>query len=80
MADEIVEIREQVTQLREDRATHAAEIKAVSTRVDTIADDVKTILGYIERSKGSWKMLVAIGGVTTAFVEGAHQVVSWLHH
>lgn len=63
---EFADLREQVTNLREDRATHAAEIKAISTRVDTMATDVKTILGYMERTKGSWKTLVVLGGLAAS--------------
>lgn len=79
MADEISELREQVAILREGRAAHAEQINAVATRVDSMANDVKSILGYMERTKGSWKTLVAIGGITTAFVEGAHQLIGLLH-
>lgn len=72
-------LREQVTQLREGRATTAAEMKAVSTRVDTIATDVKEILGYVQRAKGSWKTLASLGAIITFVVEGAHQLVAVLH-
>lgn len=72
-------LREQVTLLRENRATQAAEMKAVSTRVDSIATDVKEILGYVQRSKGSWKTLASLGAIITFVVEGAHQLVGLLH-
>jgi hypothetical protein len=76
---EFAALREQVVALREDRATHAEKIVAVSTRVDTIATDVKEILGYMQRAKGSWKTLATLGGVIAAVVEGIHQLVTFLH-
>lgn len=72
-------LREQVTVLRENRATHAEQINAIASRVDTMATDIKTILGYMERSKGSWKTLVALGTIITAVVEGAHQLIGIFH-
>jgi hypothetical protein len=79
MSDELSDLREQVAVLREGRAAHAEQINAIATRVDSIADDVKTILGYMERTKGSWKTLVALGGVVGAIVEAGHWAVGWLH-
>lgn len=79
MNDEITELREQVAVLREGRASHAQQINAIATRVDTIANDVKTILGYMERTKGSWRTLVVLGGMATALVEAAHWLFGLLH-
>lgn len=79
MSDELSELREQVTQLREDRASHAEKINAISTRMDAVAVDVKAILGYIERSKGSWKMLLGIGTLMAGLIEGIHQFIGMLH-
>jgi hypothetical protein len=79
MTDELSEIREQVTVLRENRATHAAQIESIATRVDTMATDIKTILGYMERTKGSWKTLVVLGGVVGSLVEIIHQVIGAFH-
>lgn len=72
-------LREQVTQLRESRAAHAEKIEAIATRVNTISNDVKTILGYVERSKGSWKMLLGIGTLMAGVVEGIHQIWAFMH-
>lgn len=77
--DDLSDLREQVTVLRENRATHAAQINAVATRVDSMAVDIKTILAYMERSKGSWKTLATLGGVIAAVVEGIHQLVGLFH-
>lgn len=76
---ELADLREQVATLREGRAAHAAKIEAIATRVDSIANDVKTILGYMERTKGSWKTLVVLGGVVGALVEGIHQFLALFH-
>jgi len=79
MTTEIDTLREQVTQLREDRATHAAKIEAIATRVDSVARDVTTILAFVQGAKSSWRTLVAIGGVAAAVVECIHQLVGYLH-
>jgi hypothetical protein len=76
----IADLREQVSGLREARATHAEKLDALDTRLIVVSDDVKKILGYVERTKGSWKTLIAVGGITTAAIEGVHQFVSWIHH
>lgn len=76
---EFASLREQVTQLREDRATHAEKIEAISTRVDSIGKDVTTILAFVQGAKSSWRTLVAIGGVTAAVVECIHQAVGFFH-
>lgn len=77
--DEIAELREQVSKLREDRAAHAEKLNAVATRIDSVSNDVKTILGYMERTKGSWKTLVILGGVITGVVEAVHQLAGIFH-
>lgn len=59
--------------------SHEARLDALETGQKNIAEDVKKILGYMERSKGSWKTLVAIGGVIATVVEGAHQLASLFH-
>jgi hypothetical protein len=74
MSDDIADLREQVAQLRETRATHAEKIEAVATRVNEMSNDIKTILGYLERSKGSWKTLLVLGGAAGTLVEAMHQV------
>lgn len=79
MSDELETLREQVNQLRESRAAHAEKINAIATRVDSISNDVKTILGYMERTKGSWRTLVVLGGVVGALVEGIHQLFAMFH-
>jgi hypothetical protein len=79
-ADTITDLREQIVKLRETRAEHATKLGSLEATVADMRDDVKAILGHIERSKGSWKTLVVIGGITTTFVEGVHQLIGWLHH
>lgn len=76
---ELDSLREQVNKLRESRAAHAEKIEAIATRVNSISNDVKTILGYVERSKGSWKMLVGIGTLMAGLVEGIHQFLEFFH-
>jgi len=79
MADTIETLREQISVLREQRATQAEQINAVATRVNEMSNDIKTILGYMERTKGSWKTLVVLGSTAAAVVEGIHQLVDFIH-
>jgi prefoldin subunit 5 len=79
MADTIETLREQISLLREQRATHAEQINAIATRVNEMSNDIKTILGYMERTKGSWKTLVVLGSAAAAVVEGVHQIVDFFH-
>lgn len=59
--------------------SHEARLDGLEANVGEIRDDVKKILAYMERTKGSWKTLVAIGGVIAAVVEGAHQLSGFFH-
>jgi len=58
---------------------HEARLDSVEATLNEIRGDVKRLVEYMDRAKGSWKTLVAIGGITTAVVEGVHQLVGWLH-
>lgn len=79
-ADTIAVLREQIADLRETRGSHTAQLKSLNDQAQEIREDVKTILSYIERTKGSWKTILVIGGMATAFVEGAHELLTWIHH
>lgn len=59
--------------------SHEARLDALETTTTSIATDVKAILAHIERAKGSWKTLLALGGIISAIVEGAHQLFGILH-
>lgn len=54
-------------------------LQAQDTRHDVLEAKIDRVLGYMERSKGSWKTLTLVGGFTVGFIEAAHQVVDWLH-
>lgn len=58
---------------------HEARLDGLEKSVEEVRDDVKKVLAHLERAKGSWKTLVAIGGITTAVIEGIHQLVEFLH-
>lgn len=58
---------------------HEARIDNLESSVKEVRDDVKRVLAHLERAKGSWKVIVAIGGLTTAVIEGIHQLVDFLH-
>lgn len=51
---------------------HAARLDSLEEKSDEISKDVKEILRYMERSKGSWKTLVALGAVVGTLVEIGH--------
>lgn len=58
---------------------HEARLDNVEKTLNEVRDDVKHLVSMMERTKGSWKTLVAIGGIATFVVEVVHQVVDWLH-
>jgi hypothetical protein len=58
---------------------HDARLDALERGQQTIAADVKTILSYMERTKGSWKMLISLGAMIAGVVECIHQIVGFLH-
>lgn len=58
---------------------HEARLDNLEASMKEIRDDVKVVRAYLERTKGSWKTLVAIGGITTGVIEILHQVIDWLH-
>lgn len=58
---------------------HEARLDNLDKSVEEIRGDVKRVLAHLERAKGSWKVIVAIGGLTTAVIEGIHQLVDFLH-
>ena len=58
---------------------HEARLDNLEASVQEVRSDVKLVLGHLERAKGSWKVIVAIGGLTTAVIEGIHQLVEFLH-
>lgn len=58
---------------------HEARLDNLEAGQKVIAEDVKIILGYMERSKGSWKTLVAISGIIATVVEIFHQLGGFLH-
>lgn len=59
------------------------EMSAINTKLDEAMRDsnekLDRVLAVTERARGSWRTLVAIGGITTAVIEGIHQLVSWVH-
>lgn len=58
---------------------HEARLDNLEASMREIRDDVKVVRAYLERTKGSWKTLVMIGGITTGVIEVLHQVIDWLH-
>ena len=60
--------------------SHEARLDALEESTKSIATDVKAILAHIERAKGSWKTLVALGGVMAAVVEAAHWIIGLVTH
>lgn len=58
---------------------HAARLDNLEASVKEVRDDVKQVLSHLERARGSWKTLVAIGGITTGVIEMLHQLIDWLH-
>lgn len=59
---------------------HSARLDNLERSVDEIRTDVKAVLAHMQRARGSWKTLVAIGGITTGAVEVIHQLIDWIHH
>ncbi len=53
---------------------HEARLDAMEGQVKEIREDVAKILGYMERTKGSWKTLVAMGGLIAGLVEVLHWI------
>lgn len=53
---------------------HDAQIAALQTDMSEVKADVKKILAFMNQAQGSWKTLVAIGGLAAA-VGG---VVGWV--
>lgn len=53
---------------------HAAEIASLKVDMAELKSDVKKILAFMNQAQGSWKTLVAIGGLAAA-VGGA---VGWV--
>jgi len=71
----IADLREQVAGLRETRGMHTAKLEQLDSKINDMGDDVKKILAFVERSKGSWKTLVVLGGTVGGVVEAAHWLV-----
>lgn len=58
---------------------HEARLDSMERTLSEISTDVKRLLAYMDRTRGTWKTLVVIGGITTGVVEGVHQLVNWMH-
>jgi len=74
----IADLREQVAGLRETRGNHAAKLEQLDIRLTDVGDDVKKILAFMERSKGSWKTLVMLGTAAGTVVEGVHWLAEYV--
>lgn len=60
--------------LHQQIGRHDAQIVALQTDMSEVKADVKKILAFMNQAQGSWKTLVAIGGLAAA-VGGA---VGWV--
>lgn len=60
--------------LHQQIGRHDAQIESLQTDMSEVKADVKTILQFMNQAQGSWKTLVAIGGLAAA-VGGA---VGWV--
>lgn len=60
--------------LHQQIGRHDAQIESLQTDMSEVKADVKTILKFMNQAQGSWKTLVAIGGLAAA-VGGA---VGWI--
>lgn len=58
---------------------HEARLDAMERQLSSINGKLEVVVSYMERTKGSWKTIVAMVGVIGAIVEGAHHIVEWLH-
>lgn len=58
---------------------HEARLDSIEKNMGEMREDVKQILDYISRARGSWKTLVAIGTAATALSEGVHFFIDWMH-
>jgi hypothetical protein len=54
---------------------HEARLIALEKQAAETGADVKKILAFVERSKGSWKTLVGLGTLVAGLVEAGHWVV-----
>lgn len=63
-------------ELHHQLGRHEAEIDVLKADMAEVKADVKKILAFMNQAQGSWKTLVAIGGLAAA-VGG---VVGWLVH
>ncbi len=59
---------------------HNARLDSLEAKTVEISEDVKKILAFMERSKGSWKTLVALASVAGAVVEAAHWLTQIIIH
>lgn len=60
--------------LHQQLGRHDAQIVSLQTDMTEVKSDVKKILAFMNQAQGSWKTLVAIGGLAAA-VGG---VVGWV--
>lgn len=63
-------------ELHHQLGRHDAEIAGLKADLAEVKADVKKMLAFMNQAQGSWKTLVAIGGLAAA-VGG---VVGWLVH
>lgn len=61
-------------ELHQQVGRHDAQIVSLQTDMTEVKSDVKQILAFMNQAQGSWKTLVAIGGLAAA-VGG---VVGWI--
>lgn len=61
---------------RRDYGRLEADVEHLKTTVDRMENDLRAMRDMMEQGRGSWKTLVAIGGLISA----ASTFVGWLIH
>lgn len=59
--------------------SHEARLDSLEADVSEIKRDVKEILAFMQRSRGSWKTLLALGTAVATVVEIFHQLAGAFH-
>lgn len=56
-----------------------AEVKALQADMTEVKRDVKSILATLSQAQGSWKTLLAIGGLAGAIGAALMKLAMWLN-
>lgn len=61
-----------------DVVRHEVELKYIHEELAELRAEVKNISAILNRAQGSWKVLVAVGGIASGLTVAAAKAVGWL--